>query len=177
MTQAETAGRNAAEAVETFTAGVGRSFMNKLEAATQKEPGGVAAVLQEMRQGGKHADLRQEFDKRLKTDSSFASAYSGATNAVGDYGKARLAINDRLKAKGLSTTLADERLQGTDAALGEEASRIPGRAQGKSVLEELAEKASAMLQKAIDKVTSVFRRPDEPAAQQAARAAPSMSMG
>lgn len=177
MAQAETAGRNAAEAVETFTAGIGRSFMNKVEAAAQKEPGGAAAVLQEMRQGGRHAELRQEFDKQLKTDASFARAYNGATNAVGDYGKARVAVNDRLKAKGLSTTLADERLQSTDAALGEDASRIPGRAQGKSVLEELAEKASAMLQKAVDKVASVFRRPEEPVVQQAARAAPSMSMG
>ena len=176
LTQAETAGRNAAEAVETFSAGVGRSFMNKVEAAAEKEPGGVPAVLQEMRQGGKHASLRQELDKKLKTDAAFASSYSNTANALGEYGKARIAVADHLKSKGLSSQLADERLQRTDAALGEEAARIPGRAQGKSMLEELAEKASAMLQKAVDKVTSMFRKPEEQVAPQQSRPTPSMSM-
>ncbi len=176
LTQAETAGRKAAEAVETFSAGLGRSFMSKVEAAAEKEPGGVPAVLQEMRQGGKHASLRQELDKNLKTDAAFASSYSNTANALGEYGKARVAVADHLKSKGLSSQLADERLQRTDAALGEGAARIPGRAEGKSMLEELAEKASAMLQKAVDKVTSMFRKPEEQIAPQQSRPTPSMSM-
>ncbi len=176
LTQAETAGRNAVEALETFRTGVGRTFMNKVEAAAEKEPGGVPAVLQEMREGGKHASLRQELDKKLKTDTAFASSYGKAANALGNYGEARIAVADRLKSKNLSSQVADERLQRTDVALGEEAARIPGRAQGKSALEELAEKAAAMLQKAVDKVTSMFRKPEEAVAQQQSRPTPSMSI-
>ena len=42
--------------------------MNRIREAARSEPGGMAAVLSEMRVGGRFADLRQQFNNALETE-------------------------------------------------------------------------------------------------------------
>jgi hypothetical protein len=48
--------------------------MNRIRVAARAEPGGIAAVLSEMRQGGRFADLRQQFNNALETGRGVMAA-------------------------------------------------------------------------------------------------------
>jgi hypothetical protein len=65
----------------------------------------------------------------LAQDRGFASAYDGAAADITAYGQARLKVKD------------GDRFDGMDRAIGQASEALPGRKDGKSVQDEIAEKA------------------------------------
>ncbi|TDH62368.1 hypothetical protein E2C06_12225 [Dankookia rubra] len=154
VADAESAGRAAMTAVESFVSGLGRHLLERVQTAAAREAGGgLNSVIKEMRQGGKHADLRTEFDEALRTPA-FARSYDQAVKAIGRYAEARQAQMQEFGRRGIdpAKAAAFERI---DASLGEDAARIPGREGGKSALQELATKAAEVFMAAVDKVRSL----------------------
>jgi hypothetical protein len=64
--RAEKSGRAALDALDAFRLGEGAVVMNRIREAARSEPGGIGAVLSEMRAGGRFADLRQQFNNALE---------------------------------------------------------------------------------------------------------------
>ncbi|SDB71480.1 toprim domain-containing protein [Belnapia rosea] len=154
VADAESAGRAAMTAVETFVSGPGRNLLERIQTAAARETeGGLDSVIKEMRQGGKHAGLRTEFDEALRTPA-FARSYDQAIKALGKYGEARQAQMQEFGRRSIdpAKAAAFERI---DASLGEDAARIPGREEGKSALQELATKAAEVFMAAVDKVRAM----------------------
>jgi hypothetical protein len=77
----ERSGRAALEALDAFRIGEGAIMMNRIRAAARTEPGGIAAVLSEMRQGGRFADLRQQFNSALETERGVMAAVDALKSA------------------------------------------------------------------------------------------------
>ena len=146
------------KAIETFAAGPGAGVLGKIDAAAITEPGGVKAVMSEMKPGGRYANLRSEFDDALQKDRVFAASYSQVERTGSQFGRDRLALAGDFEAKKLNVSQIDGRFQKADEAIGEATSKIPGRTPGKSVMEELGEKVAELLSKAVDRVRAMFGR-------------------
>ena len=152
---AEQSGRAAVEAMQAFANGPGASVMSRIRDAAKSDPSGMAGVMSEMRAGGVYADLRAQFDGAMVKDKGFAAAYDKASAAAGQYGKDRSAV-DAITAQRPDVDALTSRFQRLDAQIGEAAGSTPGRKEGKSALEELAEKAAEVIAKAVDKVRAAF---------------------
>ena len=173
LTRAERSGRTALEALDAFRTGEGAIVMNRIRAAGRSEPGGLAAVLAEMRPGGRFADLRQEFNSALMTERGVTAAYDKAAAALARYGEDRGAVEEIIARRpdAANLTAKFERL---DAEIGEAARGTPSRRDAKTMVDDLAQKVADLLRRAVDTVKSVFTR--SPAAETATRAAPAPSM-
>lgn len=152
ISTAEQGARAAMDAVRRFSAGPARELYSKLEAVAASEPGGMQAVMSEMRAGGRHEALRSEFTAMMARPE-FARAYQATTSAIGTYAAARERVAMDQVARGLdgSRTAGFDR---TDAMIGEEASKLPGVEAGKSHLEEMAQRLAEFFRRAIEKVAS-----------------------
>lgn len=153
---AEKSGVALMQSMETFMTGPGASVLGKIEAAASTEPGGMKSVMSEMQPGGRYASLRSEFDNALQQDRVFAASFNAVEKAAGRYGEDRLTLASDFQARKLDAGQLDARFQQADAAIGEAAEKIPGRAPGQNVMAEMAEKVSEMLSKAVDRVRQVF---------------------
>ena len=173
LKRAERSGRTALEALDAFRTGEGAIVMNRIRAAGRSEPGGLAAVLAEMRPGGRFADLRQEFNSALMTERGVTAAYDKAAAALARYGEDRGAVEEIIARRpdAANLTAKFERL---DAEIGEAARGTPSRRDAKTMVDDLAQKVADLLRRAVDTVKSVFTR--SPAAETATRAAPAPSM-
>lgn len=152
MGEAERLGDAALRVVERFAAGQGKPLLGRIEAAAGT--GGVAAVLAEMRPGGAQEALRTEFGRAL-TDPRFTQAYREVRTALEGYGQARLVAGEDVRARGLPA----ERLAGlerVDAALGDQAARIPGEKPGTDLLSDLGAKVAEVLREAAQKVAAAL---------------------
>jgi hypothetical protein len=147
--------------------------MNRIRDAARSEPGGVAAVLSEMREGGRFADLRQQFNVALTDERGVAQAYDRAASALARYGQDRTTVDQAISRRPDAANLT-ARFEQMDAQIGEAAGGTPSRRDGKSMIEDLAKQAAELIQRAVDAVKSVFSR--QPAAEAATRAAPAPSM-
>ena len=58
LRDAEKSGHAALDALEGFRTGEGADVMSRIQEAARSDPGGMAGVLSEMREGGRFADLR-----------------------------------------------------------------------------------------------------------------------
>jgi len=152
---AEQSGRAAVEAMQAFANGPGASVMSRIRDAAKSDPSGMAGVMSEMRAGGVYADLRAQFDGAMVKEREFAAAYDKASAAAGQYGKDRSVV-DAIMAQRPDVDALTSRFQKLDAQIGEAAGSTPGRKEGKSALEELAEKAAEVIAKAVDKVRAAF---------------------
>ncbi len=170
---AERSGRAAMEALDGFRNGEGATIMNRIRNAARSEPGGMAAVLSEMREGGRFADLRQQFNAALADEKGVAQAYDKAANALARYGQDRTAVEQVISRRPDAANLTTK-FEQMDAQIGEAAGGTPSRRDGKSMIEDLAKRAAELIQRAVDAVKSAFSR--QPAAEAAARAAPAPSM-
>jgi hypothetical protein len=173
LARAERSGRTALDALDAFHTGEGAIVMNRIRAAGRSEPGGLAAVLAEMRPGDRFADLRQEFNSALMTERGITDAYDKAAAALARYGEDRGAIEEIIARRpdAANLTAKFERL---DAEIGEAARSTPSRRDAKTMVDDLAQTAADLLRHAVDTVKSVFTR--SPAAETAAHAAPAPSM-
>ena len=158
---AEKSGQALMQSMEIFMTGPGAGVLGKIESAASTEPGGMKAVMSEMQPGGRYASLRSEFDNALQQDRAFAASFSAVEKATGQYGQDRLTLGADFQARKLDATQLDARFQRADAAIGEAAEKIPGRAPGQNLMAEMAETVSEMLSKAVDRMKHLFGKEAE----------------
>jgi hypothetical protein len=171
--RAEKSGHAALEALGAFRTGEGAIVMNRIREAARAEPGGIAAVLSEMRAGGRFADLRQQFNGAVEGERGVAAAYDKAAACLARYGQERVGIEQVIARRPDATNLS-AKFEQMDAQIGEAASGVPSRRDGKSMMDDLAQKATELLHRAVDAVRSAFKR--SPSAEVTMRAAPAPSM-
>ena len=171
--RAEKSGRAALDALDAFRTGEGAIVMNRIRAAAGAEPGGLGAVLAEMRTGGRFADLRRQFNNALETERGVMAAYDKAAAALARYGQDRVNIEQVIARRPDAANLS-AKFEQMDAQIGEAAGGMPSRRDGKSMMDDLAQKAAELLQRAVDAAKSFFNR--SPSAEAARHAAPAPSM-
>ena len=174
LQRAERSGRAALNALEAFRAGEGATVMNRIREAARSEPGGMAAVLSEMRVGGRFADLRQQFNNALETERGVTAAYDKAAAALARYGQHRVGIEQVIARRPDAANLS-AKFEQMDAQIGEAAASTPSRRDGKNMVDDLAQKAAELLHRAVDAVRSAFGRSQSAEATSRAAPAPAMS--
>lgn len=152
----ERAGRAALDALRSFASGPGEAVLTRIQDAAKATPGGIAAVLSEMRDGGRFADLRQEFNAALVSERGFKTAYDRATGALAAYGRLREGAEAILGRRNDLAAVAG-RFERIDAELGQAAESLPGRRDGTSALGEISDKARAIIEKAMEGARNLFR--------------------
>ena len=173
LQRAERSGRTALKALDAFRAGEGATVMNRIREAARSEPGGMAPVLSEMRVGGRFADLRQQFNNALESERGVTAAYDKAAAALARYGQHRAGIEQVIARRPDAANLS-AKFEQMDAQIGEAAAGTPSRRDGKSMVDDLAQKAAELLQRAVDAVRSTFGRSQS--AEATSRAAPASAM-
>lgn len=154
---AEASGQRAVEALQKFEAGPGAAIMTKIREAAQADPRGISGVLSEMREGGRHAELRTQFNNALQQERGLAGAYDAAAGAVRRYGADRQGAEAIILRRGNDAVLA-ARFERLDAQIGEATSHLPGRQDGRSMTDELGQKVAELARRAVEAVRSVFAR-------------------
>ena len=155
--RAERSGQIALTAMKDFSDGPGAVLMTRIRDAAKADPNGVTGVLAEMREGGRYAGLRQDFNVALQHEEGFAAAYEKAAGAVAKFGVDRVEV-EKIAAARPDTAAISGRFQKLDAEIGKAASMLPGKTEGKSFTDELAERAGEVVRKAVDAVTNAFNR-------------------
>jgi len=173
LQRAERSGRSALNALDAFRSGEGATVMNRIREAARSEPGGMAAVLSEMRVDGRFADLRQQFNNALETERGVTAAYDKAAAALARYGQHRAGIEQVIARRPDAANLS-AKFEQMDAQIGEAAANTPSRRDGKSMVDDLTQKAAELLHRAVDAVRSAFGR--WRSAEAASRAAPAPAM-
>jgi hypothetical protein len=126
-----------------------------------------------MREGGRYADLRRQFNSALVAEKGFGAAYDRAASALAQYGDNRGVVDQILSRRADAAALAG-RFDKMDAEIGQAASVIPGRKGGKSALDELADKAAEIVKRAVETVRAAFT--SSPSADATSRPSPSPSL-
>ncbi len=84
---AEKSQRAALDALRDFSNGPGSNILTKIQDAARSEPGGMQAVLSEMRDGGRFAGLRQQFNADLVMERGAAAAWDRMASSLQQYGE------------------------------------------------------------------------------------------
>ncbi len=153
----EKSGRAAMDALEGFKNGEGAVMLNRIRAAAQSDPGGMAGVLSEMREGGKFADLRQQFNNALADEKGVSAAYDKAAAALARYGQDRVAAEQIIARRPDAANLS-AKFETMDKEIGQAAGEMPSRRDGKTMLEDLSKQVAEMLQRAVESVKNLFNR-------------------
>lgn len=156
MRRAERSGTAALTAMKNFTDGPGAVLMTRIRDAAKADPQGMTGVLAEMRDGGRYAGLRQDFNVALQQEK-FAASYERAAGAVTTFGADRAEV-DKIAAHRPDAAGIAGRFQKLDVEIGKAASELPSRTEGKSFTDELAERAREIVSKAVDVVANAFNR-------------------
>jgi len=141
---AQLAGERAQATLEKLGTGPGGAILNQIKEAAQNEPGGMPAVVAEMAPGGRFADLRTAFNATLVQERAFASAYDRAVSGIGAYGEARMKLSDTHGSRQMDVSGINGQFEGMDRTIGQASEALPGRKDGKSVQDEIAEKAAKL---------------------------------
>lgn len=173
MTTAEASGEAAMQALQAFASGPGASIKSKINAAAKTDPDGMVGVVAGMREGGAYADLRRGFNADLAQEKGLAASLDSALKAVGQYGKDRTAVN-HIAGFADNAAAVTARFEKLDATIGKAASETPHGKDGKSLMDDLGEKAAELARRAVETVKAAFTR--TPGAERAA-SGPSPSMG
>ena len=157
---AERAGRAAAEALQGFSQGPAAGILTKIRDAAKSDPNGMAGVMAEMRDGGRYADLRSQFNSALIAEQGFAAAYDKAAGALSTYGRERV-FADKIASARPDAASITARFTKIDAEIGEAAGAVPHKKDGKSLAEELGEKAAELAHRAVEAIKAAFSRPKD----------------
>lgn len=168
----EKSGRATLDAMQAFSAGEGAIVMNRIRAAAQSNPGGMEGVLSEMREGGRFADLRKEFNTALSHERGATSAYDKAAASLAQYGQQRPEI-DQILARRPDAANLNAKFQRLDAEIGEAASSTPSRRDGMAMIDDLTKRAGELLHSAIEGIKAAFTC--QPSADTRASPSPSPS--
>jgi hypothetical protein len=169
---AETSQRAALEAVRSFANGPASSILTKIQDAAKTEPGGMSAVLSEMREGGRFAGLRSQFNADLVMERGAAAAWEKMAGSLQQYGADR-AVVAAIGARHNNAVALDARFEKLDAEIGKATSMIPGKQDGKSVMDDLGDKLRAVLDRAVNAVKSAFTPSVEKSVRASAGPSPS----
>jgi len=169
---AENSQRAALESIQAFANGPGSSILTKIQDAAKTEPGGMQAVLSEMREGGRFAGLRSQFNADLVMERGAAAAWEKMAGGLQQYGADRAAVA-AIGARQNNAAALEGRFEKLDAEIGKATSAIPSKQDGKSVLDDLGEKLKEMLDRAVSAVRAAFTL----SAERSARASASPSPG
>lgn len=156
MGRAERTGAVATAAMKAFSDGPGAVLMTRIRDAAKADPDGMTGVLSEMREGGRHAGLRQDLTVSLQHEK-FAAAYDKALTSVTAFGAERAEI-DKFAGQRPDAAAIAGRFQRLDAEIGKAASELPSRTEGRSFTDELAQRAQDAVMKAVEVVTNAFNR-------------------
>jgi hypothetical protein len=162
---AEKSQRAALDAIQAFANGPGSSILTKIQDAAKTEPGGMQAVLSEMREGGRFASLRSQFNADLVMERGAAAAWERMAGGLQQYGADRAAVT-AIGARQNNAAALEGRFEKLDAEIGKATSAIPSKQDGKSVLDDLGEKLKEVLDRAVSAVKAAFT----PSADRNARA-------
>jgi hypothetical protein len=162
---AERSQRAAMEAIQAFAKGPTSNILTKIQDAAKAEPGGMQAVLSEMREGGRFASLRSQFNADLVMERGAAAAWDTMAGSLQQYGADRAAVA-AIGARQNTAAALDARFEKMDAEIGKASSVIPSKQDGKSVMDDLGDKFREILDRAINAVKSAF----SPSAERNARA-------
>jgi len=154
---AEKTGRAALEALRGFSAGEGAEVMGRIQQAAKADPGGMAAVMSEMREGGRYADLRGQFNNALLDERGMSKAYDSAASSLAQYARDRPGIEQAIARRPDAANIS-AKFESLDAAIGEAAGATPSRKDGRSMVDDLAKTAAELVQRAVEAVKSVFRK-------------------
>jgi len=156
MKRAEQTGTKALAAMKDFADGPGAVLMTRIRDAAKADPDGMTGVLSEMREGGRYAGLRQDLTVSLQHEK-FAAAYDKALTSVTAFGVERAEI-DKFAGQRPDAAVIAGRFQKLDAEIGKAASELPSRTEGKSLTDELAQRAQQAVMKAVEVMTNAFNR-------------------
>jgi hypothetical protein len=167
---AEKSQRAAMEAIQAFAQGPASNILTKIQDAAKAEPGGMQAVLSEMREGGRFASLRSQFNADLMMERGAAAAWDRMAGSLQQYGADRAAVA-AIGAKQNTAAALDARFEKMDAEIGKAASVIPSKQDGKGVMDDLGNKFREILDRAMHAMKSAF----SPSSERNARASASPS--
>ena len=157
---AEKSQRSAFEALQSFASGPASNILSKIQDAAKSEPGGMQAVLSEMREGGRYSGLRSQFNADLVVERGAAAAWDKMAGSLHQYGSDRAAVA-AIGARTNTTSALESRFEKLDAEIGKAASIIPSKQDGKGVIDDLGDKLKEVLDRAMNAVKSVFTRSAE----------------
>ena len=152
---AERSQRAALDALQAFQKGAGSNILTKIQDAAKSEPGGLQAVLSEMREGGRFSSLRSQFNADLALERGMSAAYDKVASSLQQYSGDRSVVEAIGARRGTGQAL-EARFEKMDAEIGKATAAIPSRGDGKSVLEDLGDKMREVLDRAVQAVKSVF---------------------
>ena len=152
---AERSQRAALDALQAFQKGAGSNILTKIQDAAKSEPGGLQAVLSEMREGGRFSSLRSQFNADLVVERGMSAAYDKVASSLQQYSGDRTAVEAIGARRGTGQAL-EARFEKMDAEIGKATAAIPSRGDGKSVLEDLGDKMREVLDRAVQAVRSAF---------------------
>ena len=152
---AERSQRAALDALQAFQKGAGSNILTKIQDAAKSEPGGLQAVLSEMREGGRFSSLRSQFNADLALERGMSAAYDRVASSLQQYSGDRTAVEAIGARRGTGQAL-EARFEKMDAEIGKATAAIPSRGDGKSVLEDLGDKMREVLDRAVQAVKSAF---------------------
>ena len=162
---AEKSQRAALDSIQAFASGPASNILTKIQDAAKSEPGGMQAVLSEMREGGRFAGLRSQFNADLVVERGAAAAFDRMAGNLQQYGADCSAVA-AIGARQNTTAALEGRFEKLDAEIGKAASVIPSKQDGKSVVDDLGDKLKEILDRAVSAVKSAFT----PSAERNARA-------
>ena len=143
-----------------FRADQGAQLLNKIHDAAKTAKGGLPEVLSEMRAGGAYEDLRKEFNALYNQNTAFKETYDKASQTLTDYGQARAAANSAVHNQPQNELAG--KLKALDEQIAKATEGVPGREEGQSITERLAEKAREIVDAILEKLRKTFDRTNEP---------------
>jgi len=144
-------------------------ILNRIDSAAKQV--GMATVIEEMRPGGKYADLRKQFNVALNENTHIKNDYENTKNNLKAYADQRAEIKEILKAR----PQARKDFEDLDQDIAKGFLGLPGKEAGKSALNEAADKVKEVLESAVNAVRNAFGRKADQAAT--TRFAPGPSLG
>lgn len=176
VTKAQEAAQNAVRAVEALGAGPGSGVLSKIRQAASNDPDGLPGVMGGMQQGGKYAQLRAEFNAAMTAEKAFAASYDKVASAAGQYATARQTAGNDYAHRGVDPAQLEGQFAAVDKAIGEGTASVPGRNDGKSMQQELAEKAAEFFRQLMERLKSTISPEPKPGTAPAPTPSPGMSM-
>ena len=155
ISRVENSARTALNALDGFRNVEGAAVMNRIQSAARAEPGGMASVLSEMREGGRFSDLRQAFNTALNDDKGFAQAYDKAASALALYGQGREQVEQIIAKRPDAANLA-AKFEQLDGQIGERANSTPSRNEGKTMLDDISKTIAEVILNAAEKIRAMF---------------------
>jgi hypothetical protein len=172
---ADAAAKAAIKALSALEDGPGKDVLRKVEQAAANDPNGFRGVIASMHPGGRNEELRTEYNAVIAKNPAFATALSRAGAGLENYAAARGAAVADYQKRGWDLATLDARLRAYDRTIAEAAERIPGRKSGKSLYDELSDRAAELVRNLIQRVRSFFGG-DDPHAKPAQTVRPKQSI-